>query len=413
MRILWMKPILPYPPRQGTSRVTLQLLRNLSGEHVIHLFAPYRGRGEFARARSLEEDVPGLRVRGMLAPNRRSPLHRAWYRLATRSRTEDGIPPIEAYIAMPELRRRFRALAEEIRPELTVVEYWYAAAYLDEVPGAPGVLFAHDLEYLLRSGAGAKARDAVRADRYAAIEIARERAALAAAPSVWFLTDADRDRAAAECGVPPARSAVMPFGIDTETAFAPRRPGDPEETPGTVLFFGSFAADFNRDALAFVLDAIWPELRRRVPAARLRIAGGGLSEPWIRRCREAGAEVLGEVGDVRGLLLASQVLLIPLRFGGGLRIRLLEALALERAVVGTPIGVLGMGPAAGREVLAAESAEDLAGAAARLLLDEDLRRELGGRGRRWVEAARSLPQAAERQRELVRRFGRGGAKRAL
>ncbi len=112
---------------------------------------------------------------------------------------------------------------------------------------------------------------------------------------------------------------------------------------------------------------------------------------------------MGEVEDVRALLLSAAVVLVPLRYGGGLRIRLLESLALERAVVGSPVGVLGMGPEAGREVLAEDDAERLAAAVVRALSDPGLRGALGAAGRRWVAAHHGSTAAASAQRELVRR----------
>ncbi len=403
MRILWMKPIVPYPPVQGTSRVTLQILANLAAEHRIRLFARRLGRGEEARVAGLREAVPGLEVTAPLAPNRASAVHRALYRWRTRRDARRGVPPVVGYTAPAPLLDAFAREAAAFAPELVVAEYWYAAGYLKRVPGVPAVLFAHDLEYRVRERAGERDRDGARPARWAALETACEKEALAASPFTWFLTDADRAGAVADGLARPGRSAVVPYGVDLDRELAPRGPDDPPEDPDRALLFGSFRADFNRDALAYTLEAVWPALRRLHPRVRLTVAGGGLPPPLARRAREAGAEVRGEVRDVRRLLLEAAVVLVPLRYGGGLRIRLLESLALERAVVGTPVGVLGMGPEAGREVLVGESAEALAGAAARALRDPALRAGLGRAGREWVGAHHGLGVAARIQRELLRR----------
>ena len=218
-------------------------------------------------------------------------------------------------------RAAFEREVREFRPELVVVEYWYASAYIDRAPGVPAVLFAHDIEYLARERAGAFEAEGSRGTAWAALEAQRERRALAAAPRIWFLTEGDRAAAVRGAGVPAERSAVLPHGLDLDEGLAARREGDPPEVADRVVFFGSFTADFNRDALEHTLAEIWPRVRRLRPEASLLVAGGGLPRELERRARAAGALVQGEVADVRALLLTASVVLVPLRYGGGLRIR--------------------------------------------------------------------------------------------
>jgi len=411
MRILWMKPILPYPPHQGTRRVTLQLLTHLSGDHEIRLFCRGLGPADAGHARELEAHVPGLGVRLEPAPNRRSAAHRAWYRAASRIAAARGVPPIEFYTALPALLDAFRAEHAAFRPDLTVVEYWYAFPYLEAVAPAPAVLFAHDVEVRVRDGAGDLARDPGRGGGLGRLEVERERRALTRAPRIWFLTEGDRE-AAVRLGVDPGRASVMPYGTPLPEAAG----AEPEDrAPHRVLLFGSFLADFNRDALEYTLDAVWPAVRRLRPDAILEVAGGGLGDALRHRCVAAGARVRGEVADVSALLRESAVVLVPLRFGGGLRIRLLEALALGRTVVGTPVGVLGMGPRADREVLVGETPDELAGQVARALGDPALRAALGRAGKEWIAAHHAMDVVRARQKELVldtaRRLGGAGSGR--
>ena len=407
MKILWMKPILPYPPTQGTRRVTLQLLQNLAPSHRIRLFTRLLSSGERREASRLAEAVPGLEVQARLAPNRVSALHRAFYRFRVRNELARGVPPVEAYTALPSLVRDFEEVARSFSPDLVVVEYWYSFPYLRAAGRRPCVLLAHDVEHRARArvpeGRSGFHVEASRDRAWAPVERERERAALGGAPFVWFLTEADLGLAVEDAGVDPARAAVVPYGLDLGGSLAPRREGDPDESPESVLLFGSYAADFNRDALAFTLDAVWPEIRERRPEARLLVAGGGLPSGLAGKARALGAEVRGEVADVRRLLLGSSVVLVPLRYGGGLRIRLLESLALGRAVVGTPTGVLGMGPRDGVEVLAAETPADLARHVVRALADSELRLRLGAAGRRWVETHHDPEAAGRAHRDLVLR----------
>jgi glycosyltransferase involved in cell wall biosynthesis len=400
MRVLWMKPILPFPPNQGTRRVTLQLLRHLAPHHEVRLFARRLSRSEDAQVDALRLAVPDLEVVAPLAPNRRSLAHRAWYRVCLQ-RPGAALPPIEAYTALPELRRRFAEECRRFEPELVVVEYWYAASYLEVARGVPRVLFAHDIESRARARATSFHQEPGRRPRWSALEARREGEALGGAPATWFLTDADRDEAVSTFALDPERAGIVPYGLDLDGELAAPGEADPPEDPESVVLFGSYAADFNRDALGFTLREVWPLLQRRRPAARLIVAGGGLPADLAERARAAGAIVRGEVRDVRRLLLEAAVALVPLRYGGGLRIRLLESLALERAVVGTPVGVLGMGPRRDREVTVGETGEELAERIAELLADPERRRKLGAAGRSWVREHHGMSAAAERQRALV------------
>lgn len=399
MRILWFKPILPYPPTSGTRRVTLQILQHLVGHHEIVLFTRLLHESERRYVSDLESAVPGLRVQAVLTPNKRSTLHRLAYRFITRWWGLKGVPPVQSYTCLPELIQKWQRAAADFRPDLAVAEYWYSMPYLDGLAGVTKVMFAHDIDYQVQERAGYLPRDTGRGARWAAAETRLERDALSRSQNTWFLTRGDMT--VAELGG-NGGAAVMPYGLDLSGELSPRREHDPAENPMDVLLFGSFHADFNRDALDFTLEEVWPEIKKLQPQARLRVAGDGLSEALMSRCKKAGVTLQGRVDNVREAYLTAAVILIPLRFGGGLRIRLLEALALECAVVGTTVGVLGMGPESESELLAADSSRALAGQVVRLLEDPALRRRLGKAGRRCVKSAHDLQIAAEEQRRLVR-----------
>ena len=402
MKILWFKPILPYPASSGTRRVTLQVLKNLASQHEITLFTMLLSESEKKAVLDLEREVPGLKVVAPIAPNKSSQWRRLWYRLVTRWKAGRGIPPIQSYTCFPELVRQWRSLSLELQPDLAVIEYWFAMPYLQAAEAKTKVLFAHDIDFQVHERAGSLPRDSGRGGPWAELESAHEKKALLEAPHSWFLTEGDAEAARA-LGVSGA--SVIPYGLELSGELAPRRESDPPANPMEVLFFGSFHADFNRDGLRFVLEEVWPELRRLQPSAKLCVAGNGLPESLRVRCKDAGVDVLGEVDAVRDVYLSASVILIPLRYCGGLRIRLLEALALKCAVVGTRWGVLGMGPAHERELLAADSGPELAGQVARLLETPGERKRLGKAGRRYVEEHFSIQRAAEGQRALVRGLG--------
>lgn len=410
MRILVVKAALPWPPNQGTRRVSLALLQALSVAHEVTLVTQYFAPGEAADARALAE-AAGCRVIAELAPNRRSRWHRLYYKVATLlGSLLGGHSPRVLYAASPALRRAAARATAETPADLVIFEYWYTYPAFAGVRARQRVLLAHDAEFVVNRLAAA--RGAGVRSFWSASEARRESEALRAVDRVWTLTREDADALAASSGVPRDRFDVMPFGIDlavlspaprAAAGTAPDRPPAPRpaEAPPTVLFFGSFVADFNRDALDWLLDAIWPALRRRMPEARLRVAGSGLDEARQARVRQAGAEYRGAVDDVAALYAAADVVLIPLRFGGGLRIRLLEALACGRAIVATPVGIGGIEGRSGTHFVVAGDPEGLAQEVAELLSHPEEAARLGAAGRRLVEERHALPVAMAGIRTLA------------
>jgi glycosyltransferase involved in cell wall biosynthesis len=141
----------------------------------------------------------------------------------------------------------------------------------------------------------------------------------------------------------------------------------------------------NIDALDFYLREIHP-LVRRGPETTLRIVGRRLSSSDAERFRSfAGVDVVGEVEDVQAELANAAVIVVPLRIGGGSRLKILEALAAGKAVVSTTVGAEGLAVQDSLHLRIADTPKDFAEAVHSLLSDPAARRVLGTNGRRLVE----------------------------
>ena len=145
-------------------------------------------------------------------------------------------------------------------------------------------------------------------------------------------------------------------------------------------------------------------VRRVRPGARLEVAGDGLPPQLARQVEAAGGLVTGRVDNLTELFQRAAVVMIPLRFGGGLRIRLLEVLAARRAVVATPIGIGDLPGVDGEHWLLGQNPAELAAATIRLLSEPELVRRLGQSGRKLVEGHYSQEHAAAGIRALVERL---------
>ena len=167
------------------------------------------------------------------------------------------------------------------------------------------------------------------------------------------------------------RVRVNPFGL------VPPRPADPDrERSGTVLFTGTFTHLPNRDAARWLATEIMPAVRSRAPEAHLQIVGSSPPRE-ILELAGPGVEVIGDAASMDPYLEAAAVVLAPVRSGGGMRMKVLEAMARQKAVVTTPLGAEGFtGFEQTPPLEIAESGEAIAVATADLLGDRERRRVL-------------------------------------
>ncbi len=142
----------------------------------------------------------------------------------------------------------------------------------------------------------------------------------------------------------------------------------------------------NQDAAQHFVREIWPLLRRERPSLTASFVGRNPPPEVMRLGEVPGITITGTVPDVRPLIRAAAVYIVPLRIGGGSRLKILEALAMGKAVVTTTIGAEGLRVRDGHEVVLADTPEAFAAAVQRLLDDRSARQNLGAAGRSLIEA---------------------------
>jgi len=190
---------------------------------------------------------------------------------------------------------------------------------------------------------------------------------------------------------------VVENGVDVEY-FRPAEAS--REEPGELLFLASLDWFPNQDALWYFVDDIFPLIRRSQQDVRLRVAGRRLPAAQAERLRVAtGVEFCGELADVRPAYERAALVVVPLRIGGGSRLKILEAFAAGKAVVSTSIGAEGLTAQDQRDLYLADTPQEFARAVLYLLGDKAGRERLGKNGRALVEAQYSWePLAAKMER---------------
>jgi glycosyltransferase involved in cell wall biosynthesis len=176
--------------------------------------------------------------------------------------------------------------------------------------------------------------------------------------------------------------AVVPNGVDLPSHSIR---GDAPE-PDSLIFSGALTYSANFDAAAYFLRDIFPRVRAVRPGARLSITGQLDGVPIDRLPAGAGVRFTGYLPDIRPAIARSWVSVVPLREGGGTRLKILESLALGTPVVATSKGAEGLDLLPGRDIVIADSPAEFAAAVAQLLGDPERRAALSRNGRSAVEA---------------------------
>jgi polysaccharide biosynthesis protein PslH len=199
-----------------------------------------------------------------------------------------------------------------------------------------------------------------------------------------------------------SRVRVNPFGL------VPPPASDPgAETPGTILFTGTFTHLPNREAALWLAREILPAVRAREPQARLRIVGSA-PPAEIRGLAGPGIEVVADAPEMEPHLQAAAVVVAPVRSGGGMRMKVLEAMARGKAVVTTSLGAEGFTSIDPQPPLAiADEGEAIAAALAELLGDDEGRRRLGHEAREFT-LRHHTPEAWAERLEAVYEEARAG-----
>jgi glycosyltransferase involved in cell wall biosynthesis len=186
--------------------------------------------------------------------------------------------------------------------------------------------------------------------------------------------------------------AVVPNGVDV--AHYSGSFGVP--APDTLVFSGALTYSANYDAMGYFLGDIWPRVREVRPAAQLAITGGTDGVALDRLPLGDGVILTGYLPDIRPRVATSRVCVVPLRQGGGTRLKILEAMALGTPVISTHKGAEGLDVTHGEDILLADTPEAFAEGVLRLLADDELCARLTRNGRRLVESRYDWAPIAER-----------------
>jgi glycosyltransferase involved in cell wall biosynthesis len=383
----------PFPPgavpAHGGSIAIAELVKSLSRRHRVAL-AYLRAEDEAAADPALaklcdavfESRRPGVSVSSI------RPLHRVprWLPLLF-----TGYP---LWVAS-RWSAEFKALVAEIlrswRPDIVQAEFGAMGVYLPaaRASNVRTVVTFHDSTPLASSGDAKGGRsighliwsiEAVRWRNY-------DRKLLQSVDAAVALTDRDARALAALDG--RLRVTTIPLGVTMP--FDRANPIGTE--PPLLLFVGNFIHPPNVDAASYLLDTVLPCVRKSHPAVQLALVGDH-APAWLRARAGGAVHVPGFVPDLRPLMNAAAIVVAPIRKGGGMRVKVLDAMAAGKAIVGTSLAFEGLRVTSGEHAIVADDDASMCEAIRRLLADEREREALGRAARAHVAASFSWEQTA-------------------
>jgi glycosyltransferase involved in cell wall biosynthesis len=290
-----------------------------------------------------------------------------------------------------EFRRQLRRHVAGGEFELVHADSLDLATFLPECGDLPVAVVHHDIESVLLQRRGdvepSRARRAYL--HYQARLMGRVERRWCPRVAVNVVTS-DRDHRELQRRMPGIRVITVPNGvtIDPPAATATQDEG--------VAFIGGTTPFPNQDALAMFTEQVLPHLRALAPRGRITWIGRATSDQQTHYRRRYGIELTGYVDDVAPLVRAARCHIVPLRVGGGTRLKILTAWAAAKPVVSTSIGCEGLAANEGANILVRDDPAAFAAAIADVLEDAPLRRRLGDEGRATVERLYSWEAIGER-----------------
>jgi glycosyltransferase involved in cell wall biosynthesis len=371
MKILWVKFGKLVPVDAGGKIRSYNILRHLSSRHDVTFLSCYGGKHDpqyeaelcrhFANpifiCNGAPEDSDGI------AANVLHYLPRLGFRA----------PYAVSKFTSPKARRIVREKLDGGEFDVAVCDFLAVSDNFPKRLNTPSVLFQHNVEASLWQRQVQCEQnwlkrlifklEAAKMRRY-------EAAAMRKFHHVIAVSEADKKLMSATA---PVSISVVPTGVNLQEF---RGAGSSEPSGNVVMFTGSMDWEANVDAVQYFCAEIWPRVLAKVPDAKFFIVGRN-PHPIVKKLASESVQVTGSVPSVIEYLKTAAVFVVPLRIGGGTRLKIFEAMAMGKAIVSTAIGAEGLNVHDGRDILFSEEPAAFADNVVDLLQDKTLRTRLG------------------------------------
>jgi len=374
MRILWLKTEVLHPVDKGGKIRTYNMLKELKREHHVTYLTLDDGTASAEDKKNASEYCHEL----VCIPHaRREKFTPGFYVELLFNLVSPHAYAIKKYESRA-MRREIIEREQQGAFDLLVCDFLAPAANVPAALTTPVVLFQHNVEAMIwKRHYEVQTNPVKKAYLYGQWQKMRrfEREMCRRFDSVIAVSADDREQMKNEYGAEAVFD--VPTGVDVEF-FRPR--GDVKPHPHSLVFTGSMDWLPNTDAIRYFMREIMPLIKNKVPDVKLTVVGRNPAPALVDLSKEDPSLIItGRVDDVRPYMDNAAAYIVPLRIGGGTRLKIFEAMAMEKAVVSTTVGAEGLPLTNGVELLLADEPATFADAVVRVLTDQNYAAELGRR----------------------------------
>jgi len=369
MKVAVFTPYLPYPPDTGGKIRSFYLLRALSERFDVHLFTPYYAPEPPA------EDQEAIRQYCTLTL---LPLRKRWTLRARLQRMLSPYPRAVEHFHTPEAIHQATSYITKGQFDVLIADEICMTPYVEHLHTYPRIVARQKVEHIYYREVAAQhpwgaEKLALYLDAYKMARYERAKMPL----YDGFLACSQDDATAILASGGRSTYCVVPNGADL-SLYVPRE--SPAQPP-ILLYVGSMHYYPNIDAMRYFFDHIYPQVHRAHPEIRVQIVGHHPPAEIRKLHNPPHVEVTGSVPDVIPYYDRATIFFVPLRLGGGTRLKIIEAMAMGLPVVSTRVGAEGLAVQDGENILLADEPSEFAQAILKLLDQPSLRQSLGEKGR--------------------------------
>ena len=375
MRILFLSPTVPFPLTDGGRIRVFNLLKQIATKNDVTLLAletqPTDAEG-VAQLQQLGVQVHLVPNAPTLPPVSLDMLFKAFLRRQ---------PITVARYDLPAYRQKFEELITTGTFDLVHYEMFHTAQFHTEAH-LPSVLSQQNVDSEIWRRLCGETANPFYKFAYWTQQLAFQRYERVLSPKFDAVTcTSDIDAIVFQRHCAEDVIEIIPNGVDV-THY---QPNVSSEAPAHLIYIGSMDWYPNEDAVGFFADEVLPRIQESIPDVRFSIVGGNPSARVQKLAERKGVIVTGRVPEIKPYFAEATVFVVPLRIGSGTRLKILEALAMGKAIVSTSVGAEGLDLKDREEIFIADEPTVFADAVTRLLTDASLRRRIGEHGRARVE----------------------------
>jgi sugar transferase (PEP-CTERM/EpsH1 system associated) len=376
MKILILDEEFPFPLNTGKRIRTFNLVARLAKKHQVYYLA-YGIKGSVGIKALTQAGITPLAVERQIPPKSGVLFYfRLLLNLFSR------YPYIVSSHYSSLFADKLSDCLKQIRFDIVIAEWTPYAVYLNEVKEARKVIVAHNLEHriweryfrnesnLLKKWYIGKQLKKVRRfeiESFASVDAVTAVSPIEAEEIVRYGKDLTVE--------------VIPNGVDLDYFSSE----DEETASSSMIFVGSMNWRPNQDAIQYFVREIFPLIKKDIKDAQATFVGQDPPPAILKLGDIAGIEIVGRVDDVRPFVRKAAVYIVPLRIGGGTRLKILEAMAMKKAIVSTSVGAEGIAVAPDVNILIGDNPETFAAQVKKLITNRNLGQKLGNAGRELVE----------------------------